>query len=271
MASLLAREARVLGNKEDEENFDALAEQIRQAYNHKYFDPVHGHYANSSQTSQALPIFTGLVATDSVRTTAEALVTSVHAAGDHLRTGFVGLLPLMSVLGQSGKEDLAYTIANQGDVPGWWSMIRDGGTTVTEYWDPHTGTRNLINLAGPLGTWFYETVAGIRLDPSCPGYKRLILKPGPIGNLTFANASIQTIHGKVESSWRLDGSKLLVEVSIPANTTATLFLPVPATANVQEMDGDSSGINRTVSSAIEQKWARELGSGTYHFEVAYTH
>jgi alpha-L-rhamnosidase len=148
-------------------------------------------------------------------------------------------------------------------------MIKDGGTTVTEYWDSHTGTRNLINLAGPLGVWFYETVAGIRLDPSHPGYEHINLKPQPIGDLTYAEAQTETIRGEVKGSWKLAEGKLFVSVTIPANTTATLALPVAANAAVQEAEGDGTGVTPSTGAHSYASWTRELGSGTYHFNVPF--
>ena len=269
VASLLAKEAKVLGEEGDAARYAAIAERIRQAFNHKYFDAGRGAYANASQTSQVLPLYTGMVPAEYADSTSAALVQSVHAADDHLRTGFVGLFPLLKVLSQVGQEELAFKIANQEDVPGWWSMIKDGGTTVTEYWDPLTGTRNLINLAGPLGTWFYEAVVGIQLDPSHPGYEHTIMKPQPIGDLTYADAQTETIHGEVKSSWKLSDGKLFVSVTIPANTTATLVLPVVADAAVQETDGDGTGVTPSTGTHSYASWTRELGSGTYHFNVAF--
>ena len=269
VASLLAKEAQVLGKEDDAARYTAIAERIRQAFNRSYFDAGRGTYANPSQTSQVLPLYTGLVPTEYVDTTSAALVQSVHAADDHLGTGFVGLFPLLKVLGQLGQEELAFKIANQDDVPGWWSMIKDGGTTVTEYWDSHTGTRNLINLAGPLGVWFYETVAGIRLDPSHPGYEHINLKPQPIGDLTYAEAQTETIRGEVKGSWKLAEGKLFVSVTIPANTTATLALPVAANAAVQEAEGDGTGVTPSTGAHSYASWTRELGSGTYHFNVPF--
>ena len=269
VASLLAKEAQVLGKEDDAARYAAIAERIRQAFNRKYLDASRGTYANPSQTSQVLPLYTGLVPREYVDATSAALVQSIHVADDHLGTGFVGLFPLLKVLGQLGQEELAFKIANQDDVPGWWSMIKDGGTTVTEYWDSHTGTRNLINLAGPLGVWFHETVAGIRLDPSYPGYEHIILKPQPIGDLTYAEAQTETIRGEVKVSWKLAEGKLFVSVTIPANTTATLALPVAANAAVQETEGDGTGVTPSTGAHSYASWTRELGSGTYHFNVPF--
>jgi hypothetical protein len=268
MATLLSREAKVLGDTPDAERFEAVAARIRNAYNLHYLDKSTGIYSTKSQTSETLPLYVGLVPKDNRDSTLAALVQSVHAADDHLRTGFVGLYPMMQVLSQSGHLDLAYKIADQNDAPGWWSMIKDGGTTMTEYWDPNRGSRNLLNLAGPLGAWFYDDVAGIRIDPSHPGYEHILLAPQPIKDLTFAEASIATPHGEVKSSWRLANGKLTVNIRIPANTTATLTLPMPAGSDVRETSGDTTG---AAPVNTQNNWARYLGSGEYHFEAAFAH
>jgi alpha-L-rhamnosidase len=272
LASIVAQEAELLGHTEDARQFHEMAERIRSAYNRTWFNPQSGAYSGASQTAEDLPLFVGLVPPDHKASTFAALVKSVHQANDHLRTGFVGLAPLMEVLSTNGNVDLTYKIANQEDVPGWWSMIKDGGTTVTEYWDPHVGTRNLINLAGPLGAWFYRSLAGIRPDPLLSGYKHFLLTPQPVGDLTYAEAKTDTIHGQVASSWRLNGSRLNVDVTVPANTTATLTLPVPETSAVIEGGAPFQPVAAAAGSAkiAPHSWATELGSGAYHFETSYT-
>ncbi|MGD0733298.1 MAG: family 78 glycoside hydrolase catalytic domain, partial [Terracidiphilus sp.] len=270
LASIVSREAKLLGNREEAKQYDALARNIREAYNTAFFDPSVGAYIGGSQTAEALPLYLEIAMPQNRDGIGNALISSVHAANDHLRTGFMGLLPLLEELTSMGQAQLAYRIATQEDMPGWWNMIKDGGTTVTEYWDPNSGSRNLFNLAGPAGAWYYEALAGIRIDAQSPGYKHILIAPQVVGDLTWARGRTLTVHGTVECNWRIENHKLFVDVSIPANTTATVQLPLSSADFLSESGQPASTAQGVTHVAVDQgKLALEIQSGSYHFSAPY--
>jgi alpha-L-rhamnosidase len=68
----------------------------------------------------------------------------------------------------------------------------------------------------------YSNIAGIQ---SQDGYKNITIKPQPGGDLTHAKASYKSINGYISSEWQIVDGEFLLNVTIPANTTATIHLP----------------------------------------------
>ncbi len=121
---------------------------------------------------------------------------------------------------------------------------------------------------GSVGEWMFDTVAGIGLDPDKPGFEHIILRPQPGGNLTFARASYDSIRGRIASDWKIENGALKLNVTIPTNSTATLYLPAKQGARMTEKGkvlDKASGVqfvkNENGTALLE------LGSGTYSFEV----
>jgi len=164
------------------------------------------------------------------------LVADIEQRGMHLSTGFVGASYLPHVLSSNERLDVAYALLNQKTWPSWLYAVTQGATTIWERWDGYTaengfqdpGMNSFNHYAyGSIGAWMYNTVAGIEIDPQQPGYKHTLLRPQPGGGLTHANASLKTLYGELRSDWTLDGGKFEWHVRIPANTTASAYVPVP--------------------------------------------
>ena len=120
---------------------------------------------------------------------------------------------------------------------------------------------------GAIGEWLYRVVAGIEIDPNIPGYKHILIQPHQGGEINEARADLQSMYGKISSSWTLDNGKINLRLEIPANTTATVFLPGAKLDEVEE-DGKKLKDVKTVANASQLgKLVRlQTGSGTYSFE-----
>jgi len=177
----------------------------------------------------------------------------------------------MRTLSENGRADLAYKIATQTTYPGWGYMIGKGATTIWELWngdtaDPAMNSGNHVMQIGDLGVWLYEYVAGLRPDPEHPGFKHAILRPYPIEDLTFVKASHKSMYGTIRSNWKRENERFVLDVSVPANTTATVFVPNKDGAKVTE-----SG--QAADTAKGVKWVRnengmavyDVASGNYSF------
>jgi len=170
---------------------------------------------------------------------------------------------LNRVLSDNGRLDLAYTIASQKTYPSWGYMVEQGATTIWELWngntaDPTMNSGNHVMLIGDLVVWLYEDVAGIAPDDAQPGFKHIIMRPQPVGDLTFVHASHQSPYGLISSAWQRKGGTFDWQIEIPANTTATVYVPATRRENVQA--------GRLTPARFEsQRAVFELGSGTYHF------
>jgi alpha-L-rhamnosidase len=121
---------------------------------------------------------------------------------------------------------------------------------------------------GAIGAWLYSSVAGINVDPDAPAYKRILLRPQPGGGLTSAKAELRSHHGTIHSEWTMENGTFDWKISVPANTTATVFVPAHKNAEVQENgriaeSADGISLLRRESNVV----VYEVGSGDYRFTV----
>ncbi|MGI8906166.1 MAG: family 78 glycoside hydrolase catalytic domain [Candidatus Sumerlaeaceae bacterium] len=232
-SDILTQTALLLGRNDDATSYAAVGAKIRDAYNHKFFNAETGDYAKGSQTSQLLSLYFGLVPDDKRDLVRKRLLERITADNNHLSTGFVGTPLLLTGLAEMGHPEVAWTIATQADHPGFIDAILNRGQTVMKE-DWQGGLVQMPSLQGPIGTWYYHTLAGIRVDPKLPGFKHVILKPELAGDLTWARAEHVSLYGTIGSSWKIDGDNVVWEVVIPANSTATLFVPTTDVKSVTE-------------------------------------
>ena len=179
-----------------------------------------------------------------------------------------------------GRTDIAYKLVSQTTYPSWGYMIKEGATTLWERWEYLTGggmnSHNHIML-GSIDAWFYKVLAGINIDPSAPGFERIIIKPHVVGDLKYVSASVNTIRGTVSSSWRREGNSLVLEVSLPVNSKGKVYVPDLGLKNPIVKEGDKivwkdgayiQGVPGITSGKREAGYiVFEVGSGTYLFRL----
>ena len=198
------------------------------------------------------------------------LVADIRRRDGHLSTGFVGAPYLPHVLSYNGELDTAFALLNQTSWPSWLYSVTQGATTIWERWDGWTEERgfqdpgmNSFNhyAYGSIGAWLYEKVAGLELDPEAPGYKHFYVRPKLGGGLTSASTSLRSPYGRIETAWHLEGEALHIDVTVPANTTATVTLPA---SYVMERGLETA----VVTGAAEQgEHSLDVGSGHFHFRA----
>ena len=269
---LMARSAQLLNKADDAERFDALAARIKVAFNRHFYNSKTGYYDNGTQTSCVLPLAFGLVPEENKTAVFGRLVHQITVDSDnHLATGLIGGHYLMRVLSDNGRPDLACAIATQTTYPSWGYMISKGATTMWELWNGDTAdsgmnSRNIVMLIGDLNIWLHEDVGGIRPDPEAPGFKRIIIKPEMVGGLAWAKDDYDSIHGHISSEWHWSMGHFDLHVIIPANTTATVYLPAANLQSVTEGGRTLSKVPGVTSFKMESDRAvLEIGSGNYHF------
>lgn len=268
--TILSKAANVLGKADDAKDYMQLAENIKDAFYYEYMSP-NGRMVSHTQTAYALALSYDLVPEELISKTAK------YFAGDvklhkHLTSGFLGTPLLCSTLADNGYEDLAFMLLNRTEYPGWLYPVTKGATTIWERWDTMKPDGSIIEgmnsfnhyAYGAIGEWLYNYVAGISIDEENPGYKHFTLAPHPGGGLSDAKAEINTIYGQAISSWELDGQMMTYDVTIPANTTATVTLPksVGAEVHVISLPQSKKGFNERYSDT-EKDLSFQLGSGNY--------
>jgi hypothetical protein len=157
---------------------------------------------------------------------------------------------------------------NQDDKPGYGYMLKKGETSLTEAWDANLTTSHNHFMLGQITEWFYKNLAGIDCDPAGPGFRKIVIRPQPVGDLTWARAGYNSVHGKIVSDWKRENGKFTLKVTIPANTTATLFVPAKSADGITESGSpfaQSSGVHFLRQ---ENGYAAfTVGSGEYSFEA----
>jgi alpha-L-rhamnosidase len=227
--SLLARMAKLLGKSADEQTYSQLAGQIKDAFHREFYDPKRKVYASGTQTAGVLPLYFGLVPEDKRGAVWGHLFNDiVYAHDSHVTTGFIGVKYLMPLLTRMGASDLAYDLATQTTYPSWGYMFTRGATTLWELWQERTGpSMNSHNhpMLGSVGAWFYEALAGIRVDAERPGYQHIRIEPQMVRDLTWASGTVETVRGIVTASWSREAGKVRLEVEVPVNAQATVSMP----------------------------------------------
>ena len=273
-----ARLAQLLGKPEDQKRFAELGEKVKDGFNRKFLDPASGTYAGDTQCAYVLALKFGLVPPQLRDAVVARLIDNILVKNTgHLTVGLIGMQWLMQTLTEIGRPDVGYTIATQTTRPSWGYMMSKDATTIWERWDCDTqgagmNSEALLILSGNLDAWFYQTLAGINYDPEQPGFKRIIIRPRPLGDLTWVKARHDCLFGRIASNWKLENDQLTMDVTIPANTTATVYVPAKDAAAVTESGKPANRADGIRFLRMESGAAvYEAGSGQYHFKTDKPH
>lgn len=225
-ATILAKTAKILGNQTDFEKYESLSSKIKNAINKKYLDVSKGIYGNGSQTEMSVALKWGIVPDSLIPKIAGKLAERVISDNYHVDVGLLGSKAILNALSENGYADLAYKMAVQETYPSWGWWIKNGATTLYENWDINARRDLSLNhiMFGEINAWFYKGLAGIFPDENQPGFKNVILKPNFVSGLKQFEARHDGPYGTIVSSWERSGKKVLYNVVIPANSTATLYL-----------------------------------------------
>jgi alpha-L-rhamnosidase len=270
---LLQKTAALLGKNEDADKYGNLLTNIKRVFNAEFVTP-NGRLSSNTQTAYSLALAFDLLPENLRAGAAERLARDVRAF-KHITTGFLGTPLICHVLSEYGYFDEAFMLLNRKEYPSWLYPITRGATTIWERWDgikpdgsfQDKGMNSFNHYAyGAIGEWLYRVVAGIEIDPQSPGYKHTIVQPHPGGGLSYAKAAHQSLYGPVASGWELRDRQLVVNVEVPANTTATVRLPRSQLENVRESGQPLAGAKGILHSSQTGTTAViEVGSGRYEF------
>ena len=226
---LLSRIATVLGNSTDAASYTQLAAQIKDAFNQEFFNAKMGNYANGTQTANTLPLWLDMAPRDR-RGSVEGNLTYdiLYGHNTHVTTGFIGVRYLMPLLTELNRSDLAYDLAVQTTYPSWGYMVANGATTLWELWQNKAGpsmNSHDHHMMGSVDAWFYEALAGIKVEAENAGYRHFRIEPQVVGDLAWVNATVGTVRGNVTSSWTHTPGVVTLEVDVPVNSTASVSIP----------------------------------------------
>jgi hypothetical protein len=222
------------------------AEHIREAFNAKFFDAETGSYATGSQTANAMPLALGMVPDGREAEVLDALVKQVLEVDQRLTAGDVGHRYLLRALADHGRSDVIWALHHQTDHPGYGWMLERGATSLTEAWDANRRSSQNHFMLGHLMEWFFHDLVGIAPDSEQAGFGHVIIAPQPVGVLTWAEATYDSVRGPIYVRWELKDGSFDLQVDLPPNVTASVRLP-------------GEGVEA----------ARSISSGAHHFSTPF--
>ncbi len=276
---LLINTAKVLGKENDVDLYEALLKKIKEAFRKEYVTS-NGRLVSSTQTAYVLALQFDMLPESVRQAAAQKLVSNIKDYGNHLTTGFLGTPYLCHVLTRFGFTDVAYTLLLQEKYPSWLYPVKMGATTIWERWDgiKPDGTFQVPSMNsynhyayGAIGDWMYRVMVGLDTYEDGPGYQHIKIQPHIGGGFTNASAALQTYYGKLSSGWKIEGDKIYMDVEIPANTIATVFVPAKNINDITE-SGEVVKllqVKTPATAGAEEGYVQlALGSGQYHFVVS---
>ncbi|WP_352421171.1 glycoside hydrolase family 78 protein [Proteiniphilum sp.] len=220
----LAQAAEITNNRNDFTFYSKLRKQVKDAFNKEFFDENTRQYGTGSQASNAMPLFAGIVEPEYTQAVLDNLVKDIQEKGYRLSTGDVGNRYLFQTLADNGLNEIMYKMQNHREVPGYGFQLQFGTTTLTELWDPRDGASWNHFMMGQIEEWFYKSLAGITTE-DYSGFRNIVIAPKPVGDLKFVEASYDTLYGTVSVNWKIDGDQFRMDLSVPHNCTAKVYLP----------------------------------------------
>jgi alpha-L-rhamnosidase len=275
--NLMGNIATVLGYKEEAIEYQNLKDRIKKAFNDEFVTP-NGRLSSNTQTAYVLALSFDLLPDDIQTIAASRLADDVNAFG-HITTGFLGTAAICHVLTEYGYIDEAYKLIYREEYPSWLYPLTKGATTIWERWDgikpngdlQDPGMNSFNHFAyGAVGNWLYQVVAGINPDPDFPGFRKIIIKPFPGGEMNHVAAHHDSPYGRISSTWNVSEGIMQLEVTIPSNTSACIYIP-------------STDYNLNLHGMKEVEWVpvyhpglkyhflkTQVGSGKYTFRTAFS-
>lgn len=275
-ADLISHMAKVLGKDDEAKKHRKLFEDIKVAFNKAYV-ASDGRIQGDTQAGYALALHFDLLPEKTRPLAVKYMLEGIDRYKGHMSTGFHSTYRMMLELTRSGHNDVAYRLINNHTFPSWGYSIENGATTIWERWDGYVKGRGFQNKGmnsfnhyaiGAVGEWMYRVILGINSDDAHPAYEHFIVRPYPGGGLKWARGSYDSIRGKIESSWSVAEGNLKLDVTIPPNTTATVYVPAKGAASVKESGRLASTATGVKFLQMEDGSAVFLvQSGKYSFEV----
>lgn len=263
---LMTKISALLEHASDKEYFTGLGDKAQHDINKAYFNKALSRYSIGRQGANIYPLGFGIAESQNVEAVFNNLVKNVvNDNKAHFDTGILGTPLLLEVLTAMDRADLAYTLMNQRDFPGFGFMIEKGATTI---WETFQGDVSHSHpMFGSVCAWYYQHLGGISPDQDHPGFKHSIIKPSPVTSLTYANTTFQSPYGTIKTRWQFVGDDYQLNVSIPPNTSATVYVLAAKKGKVTE-NGKSAGKNpNVIYLRNEGKYAVfEIKSGDYKFQ-----
>jgi len=266
---VVAEAATVLGREKDEAHYRALADRIKAAFNARWFNG-RDEYQNlgSPQCANSMALVTGLVPPGREAAVLERVVEDIRRRGNQQTAGDIGHWYLLQALAQGDRHDVVFDLTARTNLGSYGFIVNNGWTSMPEAWDADTGASMDHCMLGHIQEWFLGGVAGIRPDPTAPGFARFFIAPQPVGDLASARGTYDSIRGRIVSDWRRTATAFELRAVVPPNTTAVIALPASNVDAVEENGRPLAEAAGVRSARLERHCVLiEVGGGEYHFRA----
>jgi alpha-L-rhamnosidase len=285
-AKMMADMAAAIGRTDDAMHYRQLLSAIDAAFDARYLNPD-GSLKVETETAYVLALSFHLLPANLEQAAADHLAGMIEKSGFHMATGFLGTKSLLPVLSAHGHHDLAVRLFQSRQFPSWGYEVANGATTVWERWDSYTTDHGFDGISGKNNAamnsfshysfgavceWMFRSLVG--LDTDGPGFEKLIIRPGPpdpgsnpdVAPITWVKAEYDSPHGKIVSNWKRDGDHFTLDLTIPANVTATVEVPTTDAPSVTEGNHPVKEVNGIqVMGSDEGRLMLSVPSGSYQF------
>jgi len=298
-ADVVSKTALIMGKADEAKQYAEVRDKIKNAFNEGYLDINRGVYGRPrqkfegpswhntrnkdaqikepddllplekricTQGGQVLPLMLNVVPDEQRQKVEEVLVSQIKADNNLLTTGFVATPYLLQWLGENAPQ-IGWELTTTQKFPSWYQMsVGSDSEQMMETW--RGGMVVMPSLGGNLAGWNMEALAGIRPDPTAPGFKKIIIKPAIVGDLHWTEAWYDSVRGRIESKWRKRGDQFQMEVTIPVHSVATVYVPARTAEGITESGKPASKAEGVRFLRLEKDFAVfEVGSGRYDFEI----
>ncbi|WP_020418871.1 family 78 glycoside hydrolase catalytic domain [Amycolatopsis sp. ATCC 39116] len=225
IADGLAQVAKALGRDADAAAYRARADDLARKVWVKYYNPATGLFGGGGQGATALALDMGAVPADLRAAQVQHLVDSIQATGWHLIMGEISFPSVLRVLSAAGRDDVVYLIATQTTSPSLGFQVKAGLTALGETWDGGSGQSQNHFMLGAMDGWLQTRLTGIEQTADSTGFRRLLIDPAVVGDLTSASGKYESTYGEVRTSWTRTGGEYRLEVTVPVGATAEVHVP----------------------------------------------
>ncbi|MDO4557727.1 MAG: family 78 glycoside hydrolase catalytic domain [Planctomycetia bacterium] len=221
--------ATVLGRTDEASKWRAQADEARRAIHEKFFDEKDLTYCDGSMSCLAAALLAYVPPAElrpQIMDRLERMIVVDHKG--HIDAGITGGAMIFRLLREEQRSDLLLMMTSQTDYPGWGHMRAHGATTIWEMWEPDLAGHSLLHSSYLYpGAWYVDGIAGIQRDESQPGFRHFVVRPPklPEGSLTSAGADFDSPSGRIQVAWKLVNGRCELDVVIPPNTSATVYVP----------------------------------------------
>jgi len=272
VATIMHQIAALLDNNDDMVEFEKLAQSIKSAFIKRFYDSKNSTFA--SQAGNTLALHFNLLDDCNIPAVVQSLVDDIKQHDNHITCGIFGCRYLYSVLTRFDHTQLAIDLLNQTTAPSIGHLFSLGATTLWETFSSYStfGEFGKFSLSHPMqgafAAWFYDGIGGIQPDPQNPGFKHFILHPHHSATLKSADVEYNSIYGTIRSQWQKSDNQFQWKITIPANTTATVYIPADESDTITE-----NGIDVKQADGLDFAHHQDdccvlrAGSGDYSFVV----